>query len=350
MQIQIFVFFIVIQAFVACQHFPENQLPLAACIDFQPIATNRLASEKTLPSAADIAFLSLDSGKSWQDVSAGLPVDLQIYCVVASGGEVFLGSEKGLFRSTVSAAPMVWAKEKDIFLPERITGICPGKLNPYAGNYESGFYYEVPGTGLWMPMHNSLKDKKVLSVLDTPEGALLVGCDSGIFKSGDGGETWFQVFEGGMATNLVAADNAIFACGRRGVLRSTDGGEHWDLVLSKGGMAFKAGFIEGGIAAIINSDNDSRNQPAAKEPARRLLASADNGKTWQGIGAGLPPSSYIQDFKQAGKYLFCSLDTGIFRSTDRGQTWELVFHTNGKVFDLAISGQVVIAVLANAGC
>ncbi len=232
--------------------------------------------------------------------------------------------------------------ERDFFMRERITDVFPGHSGVYACIYGKGFFQKLPGTDIWLHMYDGLKDRTVRSILETPNGLIFVGCNNGIFKSADEGQTWKQVFDAGIILNIVASGNALIACGIQGILRSTDGGEHWDWVLSEGGMGIQTALVEGGVAAITyNTETETR----------RIRISTDNGTTWQRIDEGLPPSQLISDIKQVGEYLFCSHPDGIFRSADWGKTWHLMHpSSNNKMFNLAVSGQVIYAVLVAKGC
>ena len=363
MQIHILAFLFFAPPFFACQQDQEKTLSTAAAnIAFQSVAAGLQSPEKARTTAANIIFQSTDGGLTWEDVSAGLPQDLQAFCVYADGGKVLLGSESGLYHKT--NPPMAQAWEKEAFLDERITNILPGKAGPYICSYGSGFFQEMPGTGIWKPMHTYLKDKTILTVLETPDGTLFAGCDSGLFKSADGGATWKQVFADGMVNSLVAADGVLIGGGARGLMRSTDGGEHWDSVLTEDGWTQKTEFIGGRFVAItrgIGTLKEVNEDP--ERMAARLRTSADGGKTWQRMDANLAsvrltsnideslePVWAVNDIKQSGEYLFCSLDTGVFRSNDQGKTWRFVFPSIRKrAFTLAVSGGVIYAVIGG-GC
>lgn len=247
--------------------------------------------EKPRPLAANIVFQSLDGGQSWQDVSAGLPEDLQVGRVFAGGWEVFLLSDSGLYRSSAAFPAPTW--EKEVLLSKTISDIFPGRAGRYAFSNENGLLLQLPGTGIWAPVHSALKGKTVRTLLETSDRTIFAGCDSGLFKSADGGETWEKVLAEGTITSLVDADGVLVGGGFRGLLRSTDG-----------------------------------------------------GKTWERMDKSFPLAQNIYDLEKAGKYLFCSLKAGIFRSSDRGKTWELVRPSYGEGrFDLAVSGQTVFAVM-----
>lgn len=213
-----------------------------------------------------------------------------------------------------------------------------------------------------MPLTNTLKDKTVRTVLETADGALFVGCDSGIFKSTNNGQTWKQVFEEGIVLNIVEMGGVLIGGSVNGVLRSTDGGEHWNYALNENILAKKTGLIGNQFVTILGTTDATKLIPEGV--THRLRASDDGGKTWHRLERALFPvqGAYdmderlsqvkdLYDIIQAGEYLFCSFDAGIFRSSDQGKTWEPVFPTNGQVsFNFAVSGQVIYAVQKSAGC
>jgi photosystem II stability/assembly factor-like uncharacterized protein len=345
MRIPLFAFLLFSQSFIACQQVQEKALPLAADLTVKsPLDPIGQGFGTAGQPAAKIIFQSADGGQSWQDISAGLPGDMPadetVECFLAHNGEVLLSTEQGLYRSLSSSAVPVWGK--DFVLTERTIALFPGRTGPYALSIRSGFFQNM-AKDIWAPAFADLKKSQMLrTALEAPDGAVFVGCDNGIFKSADQGKTWKHVFETGWVREIVESGGVLIATNQGGILRSTDGGEHWDVVLSEGGVGIAAEVIEGGFAAITyNTESETR----------RVRISADGGKTWQPIDAGLPPSSLIASIKQLGKDFFCGHPDGIFRSSDRGKTWERILPSIGKkVFNLSVSGKVIYAVPRNGGC
>jgi|GEM_PF-177390 len=345
-------------------HLPDKVMQiqiLALLFIFQVISSGTPNSGTTGSSAANIVFQSVDGGQTWQDVSAGLPENLEINSVFFDGQEVYLGSETSLFHSIQPPAVQMW--EGQTFANDKFTRVYPGQTGMYACNYGEGLYREsLPG--IWTPMHQSLNDLNIHTVLETPEGVVFAGCDSGIFKTTDGGATWKKVFSEGMVVHLVASDGVMIGSGFKGLLRSTDGGEHWDWVLTEGGQASQTIYRQGRFFAVTNGVHPWKDE--ASDPNAligNLYTSADGGKTWQRMDEGLSAfryvnlleedfsrEHYINDIEQAGEYLFCSLDTGIYRSADLGKTWNLVFPASGRrSLNLVASGKVIYAVVV-IGC
>lgn len=271
----------------------------------------------------NVVFQSADNGKTWQDVSAGLPADLPVAYIHAAGDLVFAGSRDGVLYSSSAPETGIWKREEigAGLLNGPLTGIYSGQKGPYAtfaGEdpdgllVQGGIYRKNPETGKWRALHGSLKAKTVETVLEMPDGALLVGCNNGIFKSADDGKTWKQVYTEGRVLSLAATDNVLLASvWGAGVLRSTDGGKTWNWALNDGGTANKLSVVEGHFALFGMT--------------RRVRQSADNGQTWKPMDSeGLPLSGVVYELGQVGKYLFCCHNAGIYRSADGGKNWELV--------------------------
>jgi BNR/Asp-box repeat len=344
MRIQFFIFFCCTQLLTSCQ-FEEVATNLA--FPNQEL-TQQIASTKPIQIAQNLVFKSLDGGQTWQDVSVGLPVGLGVNGLFARGDEVFLGAEKALFHANSASIKPFW--EKDYFFNEKFSSIFSGKDGIYISDYGTGFFQKIDGMGIWSPKYENLTDKKVISIFESNNKSLFVGSDTGIFKSLDNGKLWKQVFSESSGICFVATDDALVAGVFYGIIRSTDGGEHWDWTLKNDGATNQIKPIKGGLAALFMS---SHRWVGDDKPTRInwLYFSDDNGKNWQSIDANLPFKKAIFDIEQLGDFLYCSCDTGIFRSADLGKTWQsMSIPVENKFFNLTISGQAIYAVFGGGGC
>ena len=208
----------------------------------------------------------------------------------------------------------------------------------------------MQGSGIWIHVGNTLEGRSVRTLVEAPDGSVLVGSDTGIYKSTDGCKSWKQVFKGDMVTSIHLADKFLFAGGLQGLLRSANDGEHWDLIETNNGRAYHIGIIESGVTAIF--EGVSPYKDAIQNRIKNdLLVSADGGETWASLDASLPSDQVIFGIVQSGDYLFCSLDSGIYRSGDMGGSWQLVHASKGKErYDVVASDKSVFAIRRFNGC
>ena len=299
--------------------------------------------KKEMTGAANIIFKSADGGQTWQDISEGLPANLQSDGLprdgfYASDNEMYIHAENGLYHSKTNSTAPFWEKE---ISSDNHSSIAPGNTRMIAYNYSGQFLQKLNGTDFWLPVYANFQGKEVRTVYENGQAAF-VGCNRGLFKSIDNGKNWERVYDGGWVMKMVESDGVLLATSQRGIIRSTDGGENWDNVINEGGVGIAIERIKGGFAAITcNTETETR----------RIRTSYDGGKTWQAIDADLPPSLYTASITEAGGYMFCGHPAGIFRSSDKGKTWKLLLPAiHDKVFNLSVSNNVIYAIPRSGGC
>ncbi|MCW3091759.1 MAG: glycosyl hydrolase repeat-containing protein [Ferruginibacter sp.] len=329
---------------------------------------------------AKIVFRSTDGGQTWQDISEGLPEPVKDKYGVSRNASFtddngfYLTAGNGIYHNKPNSKTTFW--EKEIF-PDEHSSIAPGKAGIFAYNYwGGGIFQKTNGTGVWSPVFTNFQEKRVLSVFETAGGSIFIGSDRGLFKSTNSGKSWKQLHAGG-GGKMVESNGVLLATSQGGILRSTDDGENWALVISEGGVGIDVERIEGGFAAITYS---------TVSKTRRIRTSYDGGKTWQAIDAGLqahgfidpilppvnatlraqgfsdstwhpkettilPVPTYITTIIQVGENFFCGHTDGIYRSSDKGKTWKLLFPSvKGKMFKLSVSGNVIYGIQMESHC
>lgn len=319
----------------ACQQVEEKAL---ASFTATPAVTTSPGGIKT--GAANIVFQSTDSGKTWADISDGLPVGTKPFLFFAGKDELILGDDKGNY--TTKTAPMTANWEKELAMDQQLLSVWSSPSGAIAINNSGEFFQQQLDQRLWMPIFTNFKSSLGRSVFTAKDGSIFIGADNGIFKSADQGKTWKHVMQDGWAFSMVESNGVLLCNNVGGILRSTDGGETWAVVLYEGGVGIDVEVINGGFAAITYN---------AESETRRIRTSTDGGKTWQPIDAGLPPSKLIASIKQVGDALYCGHPKGIYRSDDQGKSWKLLLPAIGeKVFNLSVAGGMLYAVLREGGC
>jgi photosystem II stability/assembly factor-like uncharacterized protein len=334
-------------------------------------------TERTKSGLVNIVFRSTDGGQTWQNISEGLPENLQREGVrrdgfFANDRGLYLRAGNGIYHSELNSTTPFWTKE---IFPGEQSNIAPGKNGIFAYNFRGQFLKKINGTSNWSPMYTNFqeqavrinrtidwmytnyKEKQVCSVFETTGGTVFIGSNNALFKSTNSGKTWKYVHVGGWVMKMVESNSVLLAASTQGILRSTDDGENWDRVISEGGAGVAVERIDGGFAAIAYNTITKTNT---------IHISLDSGKTWNAIGeelqpswnsllmkqiGGLQSSSDILSIKQMGKYLICGRSDGIFRSSDMGKTWKklLLPAIENYGFNLSVSGNVIYAI-PNKGC
>jgi len=332
--------------------------------------------ERTKSRPVNIVLRSSDGGQTWQDISEGLPENLQregvwSHGLFANDRGLYLRAGNGVYHSEPNSTNRFWTKE---IFPGKQREITPGKNGIFAYNFRGQFLQKINGTSNWSPMYSNFqeqavrmnkttdwmyknyKEKQVCSVFETTGGTIFIGSNNALFKSTNSGKTWKYMHVGGWVMKMTESNGVLMAASTQGILRSTDDGENWDRVINEGGNGIDVERIDGGFAAIAYNTITQTN---------RIHISLDRGKTWNTTGEtlqsswnsslinkifGLQSSLYISSIKQVGKYLICGRSDGIFRSSDMGKTWKLLLPSiENRGFNLSVSGNVIYA-MPNKGC
>lgn len=290
------------------------------------------------PVVANIIFKSADGGKTWQDISKGLPENSAEAGFFANESGLWLRAGKGTYHINPNSTVPFWQNE---IFPDNWSSIAAGKSGMFAYNYWGQIAQKIYGTSVWLPVYTNFKGN-IRTVFETAGGAIFIGTDNGLFKSTDNGENWKHVHAGGWVIKMVEQGGVLVATSMSGIIQSADDGEHWSVVISEGGVGIDVARIRGGFAAITYNT-------ASK--TRRVRTSYDAGKTWQPIDAGLPAQSSIASIIQVGDNFFCGHPAGIFRSSDKGKTWQLLLPSKeNKVFNLYVTDNVIYAIPRDGGC
>jgi len=330
---------------------PSSPTKIVKSITANPSTTNDV-----VPGATNIILQSKDGGQTWQDISQGLPENEELEDFFARESDVYLRFKNEMYRSKSNLKTPVWEKENAL-VPQG-TSIAFNRSGVMAYNIDGQIYQKMPSAGTWLPMYTNFKEQSMRTIFETSDGTVFVGCDNGLYRSGDKGRSWKRVQAEGWVMDLVESEGVLIGTGQNGIMRSTDHGEHWECVISEGGVGIAVEVIEGGFAVISYSE---------KAKSRRIHLSFDGGETWIAIDDGLQPSWSISSIKQFGNYLLCGHPDGIFRSSDMGKTWSMVHSAvnntavdslflnkasgdNRKVFKIYVSGNVLYAVARDSGC
>lgn len=157
-----------------------------------------------------------------------------------------------------------------------------------------------------------------LDFLDAQSG-LAVGHDAVILKTTDAGETWTQLFSAPaeqrplLDVNYLTSERAIAVGAYAAYYETTDGGKSWNTrKITNEDKHFNAILELGGGRLLILGE------------AGTILASDDNGATWQPVASPYKGSLFGGVVANDGAVVAFGMRGRIYRSTDKGRTWKQV--------------------------
>ena len=148
-----------------------------------PITDGKQKSTKHEPVVTNIVFKSADGGQTWQDISEGLPENLQDDGAQRDGffakeGGFYLRVENGIYYSTPNSTAPFWKKE---IFPNKQGSIAAGKTGMFAYNQDGHFLQKVNGTNVWSPVYTNFQEKEVRTIFETTGGTVFISCATNPF-------------------------------------------------------------------------------------------------------------------------------------------------------------------------
>lgn len=272
-------------------------VPVLECFPlFQPrllgsITTNHSKLNLVEPAATNIIFQSKDNGKTWQDISYGLPENVEPQDFFASESDIYMRLGESMYHSKSNLLSPVWKEEID--------------LDPQMSSIDIN--------------HSAVRFQNVVEL----KGVLVATGQKGIRRSTDNGETWEWVIrEGGVGIAIEKIEGGLAAIfyntkmKSRRIHVSFDEGETWEHI----GNGLRP-------SMFISSIKQVGKYLVCGHPDG-IFRSSDMGMTWNIVH----PSVENNDIK--------------YRTTLNSDP----FDDHRKVFKIYVSGNTVYAVAGNAGC
>ena len=209
-----------------------------------------------------------------------------------------------------------------------------GKTFIYVGAEADGLYRKEAGDSRWEKLAKGMPPQpevRAIVVHPSDSGTIFVGTQRGIYRSQDSGDSFtrMNLAEGRIVWSIKfhPHDPSIMFLGTEGseVFKSTDGGENWeyqDTISNPGSvqMAFATRILGIGIEA-----GDTNQMYAALEVGG-AAHSSDGGKTWAIVNSVFDGDVDLMDLHGVAvgvnESVFISNRTGVWRTQDRGQSWQ----------------------------
>lgn len=259
---------------------------------------------------------------------------------------------------TPTAFPLVWKRISigQEFPRDTITSIVADPKDAdllYLGMKNAGVFKSIDGGNSWYPVQNGLGNAQVLSLVVHPEdgNTLLAGTQGGVYLTQDGGETWKSVSEIAGKYLLIDPRNGshLYLGDEKNIYESNDLGTSW---------------TQNNDDASCPSKNQYNTLVLDPQDSNRLLATAsgmnegmggcqgvyhsnDNGRTWTRLGLiSARALAFVQEENNSLALLTYGDDStrnglpeaqrgGLIISRDEGKTWkwEQMYHCSILVTD-----------------
>lgn len=261
---------------------------------------------------------------------------------------VYLGAAGGGVWKTTDGG-QTWIPLTDDQASLQIGALALDPTNPdilYAGTHASDFFLGNMGAGIvkssdggatWTQLPGPLPigpglEASIWSLAVSPgDGDVLLAVDqsasgAAVYRSADGGNTWTQViapntaFDGQVLFDPSNGSIAYATLG--GVYKSTDGGNTWANANGTGSNVLPAGTTFFGLG-IAPSSPQTVFVGNFDYTGVQIFKSVDGGENWTPL-PGSPAGEGIQVDPVNPNIIFAA-SGGVYRSTDGGLTWTLLY-------------------------
>jgi len=285
-------------------------------------------------------YRSIDAGRTWKLISARNVIVNDIVVDVRRPGRVLLATDRsGIMRSENGGRSFLPSNRG--FVHRQVAGLLVDHHNPaaiYAGvinDKDFGGVFVTSDTGQhWKQISDGLDGRDVFTLRQTHDGLVLAGTNRGLFYFDKKAKRWrplnreyapvhsvvrpaktedvsvISPIENARVSDIKIVDGRWYAATSVGLFMTRDNGRSWQGGPVLNERNFVAVDVSGKIVSLITP--------------RRLLISADAGRTW--YPANLPDytSSLFSAAVDRDSNFWIATRGGAFRSTDGGNTWEHV--------------------------
>ena len=249
----------------------------------------------------------------------------RINSILKSGTTLYAGTDEGVFTSI----------DNGLHWKINVTGLLNNNIISFAINNGSVFatsrtgynIYKTNNSYNWSNMNSNLP-KEIYNFIAEHGGNMYVGANSGnLFVSSNSGNSWQSI-----SNNLPAYQMAAMSFSGNNILLSTinpTSTSHPFYYSSNGGSTWaqSSGIFNGGVIPPINCIAVDGNDVFAASNWGWMYYSSDGGVSFVQRTTPSSPTPFnrqVQSMVKCGSYIFVVTVSGVYRSSNKCQTWQYV--------------------------
>jgi photosystem II stability/assembly factor-like uncharacterized protein len=281
-------------------------------------------------------FRSADSGRSWKNISVGLPDDIYLKGSLAVvGTAVMVGDNQGI--AVTDDQGDRWVQINQGFVHSQVRSILAADSVIYAATNGVGMSVSSDDASRWEMRDHGLDINVINAVIQNGNEVLIGTNGGGIYSSTDQGRQWTHsaapipedfVFAFG------ADDTITFAASMHGLFRRDGRRSSWLHIDSSARMQVISSFAYLGDYSFL---------AVGQAGLGGVLRSSDNGLTWPTVGSGLSTGG-VTAMAVLGSTLIAA-SSGIYTSMDSGVSWQKIDNelSGSAVLSLYVANSLVFA-------
>jgi len=265
-----------------------------------------------IASSGSAIFRSTDDGTTWSKVHEGSYYSFRLL-TMGPQGTIYLCLYDDFLRSTDNG--LTW-EQRTANGPNTIQSMTFNGANQILIGTPAGVFRSTDEGFTWSSL--GLNGKNVLSLQVLQNGAImLAGTDSALYRSSNGGSTWTAINLEPSATSVASlvispSGVAYAGTGLGNVFRSIDGGITW----------LQVGSTIQGTVQFIMADGSGQLFAGTSQSLYRWT---NLQQKWEEKSSGISGLTCYSFSTTAWSEVYASTNRGIFRSSDDGLSWNLVY-------------------------
>ncbi|MBI3594734.1 MAG: hypothetical protein HY200_07225 [Nitrospirae bacterium] len=196
-------------------------------------------------------FVSSNEGENWRSVNGDLP-DKNVQSMMLALDQLYIGTASAVYRKPMNETH--WTQlDKGITFPivSSLTG--DPERGFYAGTDGEGVYRSKDGGFSWFPMNEGLADLNVRSIVEDATHTLFILTEEGIYKGDRAKKSWVLMKEGigqkGIHALYLDSENVLYSGTDNGLFRRDVVSNYWEKMILPIDRAIK--WVAGGKGRLF---------------------------------------------------------------------------------------------------